>query len=117
MIKARDEEDKILMSLCERQTILTFVSCLSTLLIMFTVPLFNSSGFISVDCLINSMCILFCNKNYRKMYEVSCCGMIKCSSVVFRAKKKMEVIASIVTLSTRSKTTDTEMCADIIDDG
>ena len=80
-----DDEDIIEISnIILKYVILSFIATLSTVLILIIMAVSKISVFVTVDIVINCICIMLFNKVHHYHYQRLCCGMIrvcKCYSV------------------------------------
>lgn len=62
--------------------ILTSVAIISTLCIVFIIAATTLSALISIDVVINCVCMMLFNKKYTHYYRILCCGPIKLSGKI-----------------------------------
>eukprot|EP01084_Bolivina_argentea_P079682 144485_1 len=78
--------------LCLKYYILGLMASISTVLFLLTVPVLKTVIFATVDCVINSFCLLFCFHHWDKYYICICKGFIYLVEALCFKKSKMEEI-------------------------
>ncbi len=68
------------------------MASISTVLFLLTVPVLKTVIFATVDCVINSFCLLFCFHHWDKYYICICKGFIYLVEALCFKKSKMEEI-------------------------
>ena len=68
--KRMSKESVVLIKLCVRYTILTFVCIISTIVFTISLLSLNSVIYAVVDNVVITLCLLFCQKRYNKWYRV-----------------------------------------------
>eukprot|EP00483_Globobulimina_turgida_P013321 UN13345 len=76
-------------NLCLKYYILGLNASLSTIVFLFSVPILGSGIFIAMDCVVNSLCLLFCFHHWEKQYRFVCKGcMVLVETFCFRNNAK-----------------------------
>eukprot|EP01083_Nonionella_stella_P007013 20297_1 len=86
--KHEEHETSMLFQLVLKYVILTAIAVITTFIIFVFIFLLKYPTLITIDIVINCICIFFFNKRYIKYYEVMCCGAIKCLQGLCNALSK-----------------------------
>ena len=87
-----EDQDKIKMyRVILKYTILSMVAILSTFMILVFIAVYDLTGLITIDIVINSMCIMHFNQRYNKSYKILYCCPIYCISTIIRMKEQNKV--------------------------